>query len=44
VQHQDLKNDTPYMLAKRNSKHAILKLLLENGANPVENTNVTIKP
>jgi len=30
--HVDRKNDTPYILAKRNSKHAILKFLVENGA------------
>jgi ankyrin repeat protein len=33
--HADRKNDTPYILAKRNSKHAILKLLVENGAQAI---------
>ena len=33
--HVDRKNDTPYILAKRNSKHAILKLLVENGAQAI---------
>ena len=30
--HLDKRQNTPYILAKRNAKHSILKLLLENGA------------
>lgn len=36
----DKKHDTPYNVAKRNSKHAILKLLLENGVKTQETEEI----
>ena len=32
VAHEDTKKNTPYSIAKKNSKHAILKLLVTSGA------------
>ena len=32
VSHEDNKHNTPYILARRNAKHAILKMLVDNGA------------
>ena len=32
VSHEDHKHNTPYILARRNAKHAILKMLVDNGA------------